>query len=88
MPVVLSNNVWATRKKLDGRCDYRKSWENLSKRSLSLDEYGREQGVTLRHLYRPNSSAVGSWQAEIAHDRVRDFSREKRLSYRMVAGVC
>ena len=30
-----SHNVWATRKKLDGRCEYRKSQGNLSKCSFS-----------------------------------------------------
>ena len=39
-------NVWAARKKLDGRCDYRKSAGNPSKRSLSQAVCRRESWVT------------------------------------------
>ena len=39
-------NVWAARKKLDGRCDYRKSWEILSKRSFSQYQCRQEYWVT------------------------------------------
>ena len=42
----ISANVWAARKKLDGRCDYRKRWENLSKRSFSQQECRQEGWVT------------------------------------------
>ncbi len=42
MSSIIKKSVWATRKKLDGRCDYRKRKGNPSKRSLSPQGAGRE----------------------------------------------
>lgn len=43
-----SHNVWATRKKLDGRCEVRKSKGNRSKRSFSGQRCTQELGVIHR----------------------------------------
>ena len=56
--------VWATRKKLDGRCDYRKYVVlPCTKRSFSLHGSGQERWVTST----TSTSALygcGSWQAD------------------------
>ena len=62
-------SVWATRKKLDGRCEHRKDKGNLPKRSLSGQRYTRELGVTHRIISVLTGKAEDSWQAEIVHRR-------------------
>ena len=64
-------NVWATRKKLDGRCDYRKEQGNSPKRSLSLKEVQARTGSNPKApITRPNRIAEDIWQAQIVRRRV------------------
>jgi hypothetical protein len=62
--------VWATRIKLDGRCDYRKEQGNSPKRSLSPQNAGREPLVTVMCVVPPYWVMPTDWgKLEIVQKR-------------------
>ena len=68
-------NVWATRKKSDGRCDYRKEQGNSPKRSLSPQSAGREILVTEKCAEPPSWVKPTDWgRPEIVQKRMLGYA--------------
>ena len=56
----LPTHVWAARKKLDGRCDYRKSWETSRNAALANINTGKNMG---QPVVLSSALAVRLWVA-------------------------